>query len=149
MHAGKVIKILRKNKNMTKDQLSEALGGEQKQYTEIWIRGRPQSENGNNTETVHTIRRAAVGVCFPRAFEKWKWFDQLSKYQRKRGFCPCIKCIRRKKSAGICAWSDKFGQLSPITEHIGTHRNRWKRPCVPLETRINTGFSGTRNTWNS
>ena len=35
MHAGKVIKILRKNKNMTKDQLSEALGGEQKQYTEI------------------------------------------------------------------------------------------------------------------
>ena len=36
MHAGKVIKILRKNKNMTQDQLSEALGGgEQKQYTEI------------------------------------------------------------------------------------------------------------------
>lgn len=50
MHTGKVIKILRKTK------------------TRIWCR--PQFENGNNTETVHTIRRAAAGVRFPRAFEK-------------------------------------------------------------------------------
>ena len=71
MHAGKVIKILRKNKNMTQDQLSEALGGgEQKQYTKTRIWCRPQFENGNNTETVRTIRRAAMGFHFPRAFEK-------------------------------------------------------------------------------
>lgn len=70
MHTGKVIKFLRTYKNMTQDQLSDVLGVNKSSIQKYESGGCPQSENGNNTETVHIIRRSAVGFRFSRAFEK-------------------------------------------------------------------------------